>query len=204
MYRTETDSMGPIEVPAEKYWGAQTQRSLIHFNIGNDLIPLEVIRGLVLVKKASLLDCFQLHADYLNREEDEEDGYVNLVGKSVQTTRRADAIKVLFSFMARGKEGYGRIIDTVIENADYFYSRISSDEDFVCPVRPTLSSVVFALRSSDDVNKAVRRRLLNEGIVIGQTVMNGAVMLKFTLLNPRLTHEHIDRLIGKIREYGGR
>ena len=34
--------------------------------------------------------------------------------------------------------------------------------------------------------------------------MNGAVMLKFTLLNPRLTHEHIDRLIGKIREYGGR
>ena len=53
MYRTETDSMGTIEVPAEKYWGAQTQRSLIHFNIGDDLIPLEVIRGLVLVKKAS-------------------------------------------------------------------------------------------------------------------------------------------------------
>ena len=53
MYRTETDSMGQIEVPAEKYWGAQTQRSLIHFNIGDDLIPLEVIRGLVLVKKAS-------------------------------------------------------------------------------------------------------------------------------------------------------
>lgn len=53
MFRTETDSMGKIEVPAEKYWGAQTQRSLIHFNIGNDLIPLEVIRGLVFVKKAA-------------------------------------------------------------------------------------------------------------------------------------------------------
>ena len=53
MFRKETDSMGEIEVPSEKYWGAQTQRSLIHFNIGNDLIPLEVIRGLVLVKKAA-------------------------------------------------------------------------------------------------------------------------------------------------------
>ena len=166
------------------------------------LLPISC--SAVLVKKASLLDCFQLHADYLNREEDEEDGYVNLVGKSVQTTRRADAIKVLFSFMARGKEGYERIIDTVIGNADYFYSRISSDEDFICPVKPVLSSVVFALKAGDSVNKAVRRRLLNEGIVIGQTVMNGAVMLKFTLLNPRLTHEHIDSLIGKIRQYGGR
>ena len=53
MFRLESDSMGTIEVPSDKYWGAQTQRSLLHFNIGNDLIPLEVIRGLVIVKKAS-------------------------------------------------------------------------------------------------------------------------------------------------------
>ena len=53
MFRLESDSMGTIEVPSDKYWGAQTQRSLLHFNFGNDLIPLEVIRGLVIVKKAS-------------------------------------------------------------------------------------------------------------------------------------------------------
>ena len=53
MFRLESDSMGTIEVPSDKYWGAQTQRSLLHFNIGNDLIPLEVIRGLVIVKNAS-------------------------------------------------------------------------------------------------------------------------------------------------------
>ena len=53
MFRLESDSMGTIEVPSDKYWGAQTQRSLLHFNIGNNLIPLEVIRGLVIVKKAS-------------------------------------------------------------------------------------------------------------------------------------------------------
>ena len=49
--RIETDSMGPIAVPAEHYWGAQTQRSLIHFNIGDDLIPREVIRGFAVLKK---------------------------------------------------------------------------------------------------------------------------------------------------------
>ena len=52
-FRIETDSMGPLEVSAEKYWGAQTQRSIIHFNIGNELIPIEVVRGLVLIKKAA-------------------------------------------------------------------------------------------------------------------------------------------------------
>ncbi|MDY4132386.1 hypothetical protein, partial [Treponema sp.] len=42
--------------------------------------------------------------DYLNREEDEEDGYTNLVDKSLQTTRRFDALKVWMSFQARGKK----------------------------------------------------------------------------------------------------
>jgi fumarate hydratase class II len=40
------DSMGPIEVPADRYWGAQTQRSLKYFNIGDDRMPREVIRSL--------------------------------------------------------------------------------------------------------------------------------------------------------------
>lgn len=60
MFRLESDSMGTIEVPSDKYWGAQTQRSLLHFNIGNDLIPLEVIRGLVIVKKASAETNYEL------------------------------------------------------------------------------------------------------------------------------------------------
>ena len=51
--RTETDSMGPIEVPADRYWGAQTQRSLHHFSIGNDRVPTPVIRGMAILKKAA-------------------------------------------------------------------------------------------------------------------------------------------------------
>jgi len=53
--RTERDSMGEIEVPADKYYGAQTQRSLIHFNIGFDTMPREMIRALGVLKKAAAL-----------------------------------------------------------------------------------------------------------------------------------------------------
>ena len=54
-YRTESDSMGEIKVPADKYWGAQTQRSNTYFNIGIDYIPEEVIHALAIVKKASAI-----------------------------------------------------------------------------------------------------------------------------------------------------
>src|SRR3990167_1474636 len=58
--RTESDSMGSIEVPADKYWGAQTERSLHHFNIGRDLIPLEIIHSMALLKKAAALTNHEL------------------------------------------------------------------------------------------------------------------------------------------------
>jgi len=51
--RRETDSMGEIEVPADRYWGAQTQRSLVHFSIGNDHMPAEVYHAYGYVKKAA-------------------------------------------------------------------------------------------------------------------------------------------------------
>ena len=53
--RVEHDSMGPIEVPAERYWGAQTQRSLIHFSIGEDRMPKAVYHAYGHVKKAAAL-----------------------------------------------------------------------------------------------------------------------------------------------------
>src|ERR1700741_4321927 len=53
--RIESDSMGKIEVPSNVYWGAQTQRSLLHFNIGRDTMPPELIRALGTLKKACAL-----------------------------------------------------------------------------------------------------------------------------------------------------
>jgi len=52
-YRTETDSLGEVQVPADKLWGAQTQRSLEHFSIGQDLIPREMITAYAILKKAA-------------------------------------------------------------------------------------------------------------------------------------------------------
>lgn len=51
--RNESDSMGTIDVPANHYWGAQTQRSLVHFSIGRDLMPIELCRAYGIVKKAA-------------------------------------------------------------------------------------------------------------------------------------------------------
>jgi fumarate hydratase class II len=57
--RTETDTMGPIEVPSDRYWGAQTQRSLKYFNIGSDVMPRAVIRAMGTLKKA----CAMVNSD---------------------------------------------------------------------------------------------------------------------------------------------
>ena len=53
--RREIDSMGEIEVPADRYWGAQTQRSLVHFAIGEDRMPKRVYHAYGYVKKAAVL-----------------------------------------------------------------------------------------------------------------------------------------------------
>ena len=55
MKRIETDSMGEIEVPSDRYYGAQTARSLIHFDIGIETMPREIIRGMGILKKASAI-----------------------------------------------------------------------------------------------------------------------------------------------------
>jgi L-2,4-diaminobutyrate decarboxylase len=167
----------------------------------------------VLLKDGSTFEALTIHADYLNREEDEEDGYTNLVDKSLQTTRRFDALKVWTSFQVRGRDGWSKLIETSMENAQYFYNQLKEDPDFAVVTEPEISSVVFRycgntgaaanavpaapaeLEKLDEINKKVRRNLIHEhGTIIGQTVSDGRVCLKFTLLNPRITHEKLDEL----------
>lgn len=157
----------------------------------------------VLIKNGKNFDALTIHADYLNREEDEEDGYTNLVDKSLQTTRRFDALKVWISFQVRGKDGWSNLINKSMENAQYLYSKLKDDKDFEVITEPEISSVVFrycVCPNADEINKKVRRELLHKhGIVIGQTVSNGNVCLKFTLLNPLITHEKLDDLLDLIK-----
>ena len=168
--------------------------------------------GAFLLKDASNFEALTLHADYLNREEDEEDGYTNLVGKSMQTTRRFDALKVWLSFQVRGQQGWDKIITTCIDNAQYLYKKITSSSSFETVTKPEISSVVFRFipklnRDSEEyvneLNKKIRRKLIHDkGIVIGQTVYGHKVFLKFTLLNPRMTHEKLDSLLELISTIG--
>ena len=67
--RRETDTMGAIEVPSDRYYGAQTARSLVHFDIGDDTKPRELVRALGVLKKACALvnqDLGKLPADKAN------------------------------------------------------------------------------------------------------------------------------------------
>ena len=54
-FRVEHDSMGEVKVPADKYWGAQTQRSYENFKIGIEKIPMEIIRAFAILKKAAAM-----------------------------------------------------------------------------------------------------------------------------------------------------
>jgi fumarate hydratase class II len=54
-FRIERDTMGEVKVPANVYWGAQTQRSLENFKIGNQTMPLEIIMAFAVLKKAAAI-----------------------------------------------------------------------------------------------------------------------------------------------------
>jgi len=168
------------------------------------LLPISCSASLIKDKRN--FDALTIHADYLNREEDEEDGYINLVNKSMQTTRRFDALKVWVSFKMRGADGWSDLITGCIDNAAYFYSRLAENPDVEVITAPEISSVVFRVlpkngstEDGDTMNKRVRRELLHHhGVVIGQTVCNGNVCLKFTLLNPLQSHAKLDELLDLI------
>lgn len=157
----------------------------------------------VLVKNGKDFDALTIHADYLNRVEDEEDGYINLVDKSLQTTRRFDALKVWISFQTRGKDGWAKLIDACLDNAVYLWEILKNDSDFEVIAKPEISSVVFryaARENADEINKKIRRILLHEkGVVVGQTVSDSKVCLKFTLLNPLVTREKLGDLVRTIK-----
>ena len=75
--RTETDSFGPLEVPADKYWGAQTQRSIMNFPIGWERQPVAVVRALGVIKKA----CAQANKAAGKLDPDRADAIIRAAGE---------------------------------------------------------------------------------------------------------------------------
>ncbi len=171
--------------------------------------------GAFLLKDHSYFDLIKLHADYLNPEINVDQGIPDLVTKSIQTTRRFDALKLLVSWQTLGRRQFAEMIDTTIDLAQDTAKLIEQDIDLELAHQPMINAVVFRYCtkqkmgkknlavSSDQINQAIRAKLLQTGeAVIAQTKIRDRTYLKFTLLNPRTTLTDIRKLLDKIKHLG--
>ena len=170
-----------------------------------------IAAGVLLTRRAAALAPLELNVGYLNPADDEEAGYPSLLGRSLRTTRRADAFKVAVTLRALGRTGLGRLVDHCHDLARHAARRIDEHPRLALDAPPVLTTVVFRyLSAADDpdrVNAALRRRLLAEGrAVVGRADTGpavggpdaGRVRLKLTFLNPATTPADVDRLLGMV------
>ncbi|MEE1756650.1 pyridoxal phosphate-dependent decarboxylase family protein [Streptomyces sp. SP18CS02] len=154
-----------------------------------------------------------LRVAYLNPDDDGEAGYDGLLGVSLQTTRRADALKIAATLLALGTEGIGAMLDACHDLARHAEAVVGAHPRLSLTAGVTLSTVVFRYLTrtpadADAVNGELRRRLLREGsALIGRTDVpgddgQGAVHLKLTLLNPQARASDIDELLDAVVRAG--
>ena len=148
--------------------------------------------GAFFVKDRDSFTLIAHHADYLNPEEDDTGGIPNLVGKSVQTSRRFDALKILMTFKLMGTDAFGDIIDHTIHLAEETTERLY-DFGFEVPRRPVINTVLFRYIPEeamspvqiDKINGEIQSHFYRNGeLIMAKTKHDGSVFLKFTMLNP--------------------
>jgi fumarate hydratase class II len=193
--RTETDSMGAVEVASDRYWGAQTQRSLQHFSIGDDRMPIEVVRAFGVLKKAAALVNAELgklpqdKADLIVRVSDEviegklDDHFPLFVwqtGSGTQSNMNAnEVISNRAIELAGGELGSKRPIHP---NDDVNMSQSSNDTFptamHIAAARGVVDRLLPAVRDLRDGLE--RKRIEFDDIVkIGRTHLQDAVPLTF-------------------------
>ncbi len=164
----------------------------------------------LLVKDKGVLGYLTYHADYLNPESQAQAGVPDLVNKSLQTTRRFDALKLWLSLRAAGPDAIGEMFDTLIATTAELYESFSRFPELQTAQRPSLTTLVFrfndpALGSAelDECNRHIRARLAREGrAMIAATKVAGSQYLKFTLLNPHTRLEDIEAVLTDICKIG--
>jgi len=167
--------------------------------------------GLFLVRDAAALAPLDVDVAYLNEDGDDADWRMpHLVGKSLATSRRFDALKVLLTFQALGRRTLGALLDRTLELAAIAGALVAAEPALALARAPALSTVVFRYLPvpddpdrSDRLNAAIRTRLLAEGAaVVGRTRLDGRVHLKLTLLNPLAGRDDLAELISLIVRAG--
>jgi L-2,4-diaminobutyrate decarboxylase len=161
--------------------------------------------GAFLLRDTAHFDLMRTHADYLNPIEDDRDGFPNLVAKSLQTTRRFDALKLWMSLRSIGTTRYAELIDQAIDLANAVAKRIEESSSFELVSRSQLSSVLFRVHRPlcgadwDALHSHLAQILLDRGIAnLGVTRSAGRIALKMTLLNSRTILADIDILLATI------
>ncbi len=156
------------------------------------------------------------HADYLNPKSQSQEGTPNHVNKSIQTTRRFDALKLWMTLRTMGPDQIGSVFDYVIDLAAQAYHSLASDSQIAFAAAPQLSTLVFRYLPSphiaddllsdilvDAANVHIRKTIFRSGeAVIAATKVDGQQYLKFTLLNPATTLADLHFIVGLVKQHG--
>lgn len=171
-----------------------------------------------LVRRKRELDVVTHHAEYLNPLSAKQEGTPNLVNKSLQTTRRFDALKLWLTLRIVGRDQLGQMFDQVCELARASYTLLKLDPEMDVLHEPEISCLVFRycplvtdrrLMNQlngpflDELNSHIRKAIFRSGeAVIAGTQVNGRRYLKFTLLNPQASLSNIESVIDLIKFHG--
>ncbi|POX64820.1 pyridoxal-dependent decarboxylase [Streptomyces sp. Ru62] len=170
----------------------------------------------VLVRDAATLRHATYHAEYLNPRRMVQERIPNQVDKSLQTTRRFDALKLWMTLRTMGADGIGRLFDEVCDLAREGWKLLVADPRYDVVVEPSLSTLVFRYipaavtdpAETDRANLHARKALFASGdAVVAGTKVGGRHYLKFTLLNPETQTADIaavlDLIAGHAEQYLG-
>ena len=153
------------------------------------------------------------HADYLNPELQAREGTPDQVNKSLQTTRRFDALKLWMTLRLMGADALGDMLDCVIDLTREGYQLLEAAPDIDVVQAPELSTLVFRFHDAteetlgaeqwDALNREIRKRLSRSGeAIVAATKVSGRQYLKFTLLNPETRQEDLAAVVELIRQHG--
>ncbi|SER50630.1 pyridoxal phosphate-dependent decarboxylase family protein [Lentzea albida] len=172
-----------------------------------------IAAGLLATRNAADLGALTISADYINASDDVDAGLPDLLGRSIWTSRRADAFRMAVTLMALGTDGVGRLVDHCCATALEVAAEIDRRPDLRLWQSPSLSTVLFRptvldelpITAGDALVGRIRRELLARGTaIVGRAALPDAVdghrklWLKLTLLHPNASGADYRSLLDQV------